>query len=220
VVTVEGPGPSRTVDPDRATGWVLVDGLGTGDGYVAPVTRTLFRSRGVDRESHEGTRRRHRGPRRQPGADNHFAAMFACITHGMAALLRYEPAAGPRRPQPRRLLEQRGSHFLAAGRPHAALRCYAAAASMQQRRGPQLAPTSRHRPAPRHDPIRSGCAPAMPRSLLTPSSRPRRPSGRHRYASTTSGSSPALERACHGCRTCRRTGRHPVDAPRARSPLF
>ena len=81
-------------------------------------------------------------------ADNHFAAMFACITHGVAALLGAEPDVGlhwsaetlrhQRALGMRNLddsLEQRGSHFHTAARPHAALRCYAAAASMQERTG-------------------------------------------------------------------------------------
>jgi DNA-binding SARP family transcriptional activator len=81
-------------------------------------------------------------------ADNHFAAMFACITHGVAALLRADPDAGlhwsaetlrhQRALGVRNIgdsLEQRGSHFHTAARPQAALRCYAAAASMQERTG-------------------------------------------------------------------------------------
>ena len=81
-------------------------------------------------------------------ADNQFAAMFACITHGVAALLGAEPDAGlhwsaetlrhQRALGMRNIgdsLEQRGSHFHTAARPHAALRCYAAAASMQERTG-------------------------------------------------------------------------------------
>jgi hypothetical protein len=221
VVTVEGPGPSRTVDPDRATGWVLVDGLGTGDGYVAPVTRTLFRSRGVDRESHEGhstTPSRSSTPtgkptttsRRclpaSPTAWQRFSAtnpqqalgvlnLGGCSSNAAATSLPQAdptPHCGAMRP-PRPCSSAGGRNWPRHQGTDQRLATIRFGADARQRcRGR----CSRHPPVPGGRPAAIGTRPPRPEAL-------------RRWSGHVTAVEPAAERA-----------RHPVDAPPARSPFF
>jgi hypothetical protein len=79
---------------------------------------------------------------------NHFAAFFACVTNGIAALFARNPESGlhwngQAMHHQRALgirnvgdsLEQRGAHFTIAGNHVAALRCYGASAALSEREG-------------------------------------------------------------------------------------
>jgi hypothetical protein len=102
---------------------------------------------------------------------NHFAALFACVTGGVAAVFARDPDAGlhwtgqairhQRALGMRNVgdtLEQRGTHYATAARPDVALRCYAASAAQSEREG---------RPWPHHpgttatlDRLRASLSPA------------------------------------------------------------